>query len=324
MRGMRGGTRGGVNTCFSCVISLIQRDAAADCHPAHTLRARPELRVWGGPPGPPKHTRNARERRVILKNPACRCRTSLSLKHLVSSTGLQPPHELDIEAISSLLTSSPFTPTMALNFSLPDAWAEVDPLITLEDVANYLPCLSPAAITRQRMNETIQDLANAYIATDGNATYEDIASVLQITTDGVAAISAILGGDLEMQQLTLWSSRFMHEAPTYDVNIGIFVMVCVFSFVSGITTGLRVYSRWRCHNKGVTAADYLVIAAFLATLLMTANFGNGKCSTVVFKPQSEYWANRICESDIVLLCTYYSLGLGSMMCLFHTDCLPVL
>jgi hypothetical protein len=198
---------------------------------------------------------------------------------------------------------------MSLNFSVPDDWTSYDPLITLESVANYLPCLSPEAITGQRMNQTILDVANMYIAMDGNATYDDIASVLQITTDDVAALSTVFGSDQDMQQLVLWSSRFMYDAPTYDVNIGIFVMVCIFSFVSGVTTILRVYSRWRCHNKGVTAADYLVIAAFVTTLMMTANFGNGKCSAVS-SSQSEYEANSNCESDIVMLCTYlFTLGL---------------
>ncbi|KAI0136839.1 hypothetical protein BJ170DRAFT_32595 [Xylariales sp. AK1849] len=163
---------------------------------------------------------------------------------------------------------------MSLNFSMPDDWASYDPLVTLESVAMYLPCFSPGAVTSQRISETIHQVANTYIATDGNATYDDVASVLQITTDDVATLSTAFGGDSDMQQLILWASSYMNQAPTYYVDIGIFAMVCIFVFISGVTTVLRVYSRWRCHDKGVTITDYFVIAAFCSALIMSANFGN--------------------------------------------------
>lgn len=169
---------------------------------------------------------------------------------------------------------------MALNYSLPDSLIGVlygpDPLANLETISLDIPSIANSTIKAARINETLTRLAQLYESTNGTADKHAVADFLGAPTNKVEELFAIFGGNATFMQSVLWSSREVKVATDWHVNSGILAVIIIFIAISYITTGIRLWSRWKWNDGGVRHVDYCIVAALAISTIITGDFGNSK------------------------------------------------
>lgn len=126
-----------------------------------------------------------------------------------------------------------------------------------------------------KIRDGIDMLAALYVQTNGTASLDQLAAAMDSTADQVALLPEHLEGEQSLKQLVLWASIHWDSVMDFDVDVSILALVVVFSFVSIVTTGVRMYSRWSS-PKGLKALDYIFGLGFLVTMVMAGIWGSGK------------------------------------------------
>ncbi|CAJ2503640.1 Uu.00g110340.m01.CDS01 [Anthostomella pinea] len=167
---------------------------------------------------------------------------------------------------------------MALNYSIPDSLVGVlfvpDMLANLETVSLDVVSVCNASVQAMRINETIINLARLFELTNGTADIHAIADNLGASTERVEILQNAFGGNETFMQSVLWFSRAVKTSTDWPVEGGLLAMIIIFLVVSYITTGLRLWSRWRFHDQGIKPVDYCIVAALLVATVISGDFGN--------------------------------------------------
>lgn len=177
----------------------------------------------------------------------------------------------------SVLLVSSIMSNLVLNYSLPveGGWTLYPTLHNLQAISIQVPSVGNSSIQKQRVWETIDQLANLYISSNGSTTSQDIARFMGTNTERVELLIEIMGGNQSLLQTVLWSSNEIPQAPVYHSNTGVLALSIIFIMVSCITTAVRLYSRYRLPG-GVKFMDYSLIIGLLVTIGNACVLGNCK------------------------------------------------
>jgi hypothetical protein len=182
----------------------------------------------------------------------------------------------------------PFVP--GLNYTLPIFNTSPAPAI-YQALSIYIGEVGGPAYRALKIRDGINMIADLYVQTNGTATLDQIATTMDSTADRVELLPQTLQGEQSLKQLVLWASIHWDSVMDFAVDESILALIIVFSFVTILTTGVRMYSRWRSPPAGLKVLDYLFGLGVLVTIVMAGIWGSGKISNPW--PVHSYVANLI-------------------------------
>lgn len=165
------------------------------------------------------------------------------------------------------------------NHSLPAAWQALTELDVMQLLSIYVPFISGSHVRSLRTNTTISMLANLYVQTNGTASFNQIADLLDTTVGNVEELSSAIGQTSNLsanaqllQKTVLWGNSNLSRLPTYPPEVGYLALGIIFMVITIITTVLRIYQRF--HTPiGLQLVDYILLVALVIAIAMEGLFG---------------------------------------------------
>lgn len=167
----------------------------------------------------------------------------------------------------------------SLNHSLPVAWQAVDGLDVMQVLSIYIPFISGSRIRSSKNSNAVAMLSNLYAQTNGTASFNQIAKLLDTTVGNVEELASAIGqtsnssiNAQSLQRTVLWGNANLSKLPNYTPEVGYLALGIIFMGITIITTALRLYQRSRA-PIGLQPVDYALVMALAIALAMEGLFG---------------------------------------------------
>ncbi|KAI0121237.1 hypothetical protein BJ170DRAFT_645572 [Xylariales sp. AK1849] len=215
-----------------------------------------------------------------------------------------------------------------LNYTLP-IWDPNNVARALEAISLYVGQVGGPAYRELKIRDGIDNIADLYVQTNGTAGLDQIATVMDSTSDQVESLVEVLGGQQELKQLILWASVHWDTVRDFSPNRNILALIIIFTIISVVTTGVRMYSRWRT-PIGLKFLDYMFGVGVLTAVVMAGVWGTG-VTMLSDEGSGAMWNvtyNQFIRTQLnaFLMSTLYHVAIGLIKCpilLFYYQMTPI-